>query len=268
MSRLEQRGKGILLLHDIHPWTAAAVPELLKQLKEKGWARRTGRAVGARRSRVLPWWPPRPERSGSLQPIAEPSVVDLGSAPHAWPKPDLVTPDDIVMPVPDAAAFALNEPLQQGSRTTEQAGTPRRLAGFVRRQTALPSCQIARAGVAGHWINMKGQKLVGADWAAPKPGRFTAARAGTAAPGTLAPAPVAARTARREGHRAKLGSPRPKLASLLKPGTKRRRSILSFWKTARMKHYLDETAISLAITENGTGQAERSLALPVCRSRL
>ena len=37
MSRLEARGKGILLLHDIHPATVAALPELLKQLKERGF---------------------------------------------------------------------------------------------------------------------------------------------------------------------------------------------------------------------------------------
>jgi peptidoglycan/xylan/chitin deacetylase (PgdA/CDA1 family) len=37
MSRLEARGKGILLLHDIHAATAAALPELLKALKEQGF---------------------------------------------------------------------------------------------------------------------------------------------------------------------------------------------------------------------------------------
>ncbi len=37
ISRLEQHGKGILLLHDIHPHTAAALPALLKELKDKGF---------------------------------------------------------------------------------------------------------------------------------------------------------------------------------------------------------------------------------------
>jgi peptidoglycan/xylan/chitin deacetylase (PgdA/CDA1 family) len=37
MAKLEARGKGIVLLHDIHPSTAAAVPELLLRLKEKGY---------------------------------------------------------------------------------------------------------------------------------------------------------------------------------------------------------------------------------------
>jgi peptidoglycan-N-acetylglucosamine deacetylase len=37
MSRLEKLGGGVLLLHDIHPWTAQGLPELLRQLKEHGF---------------------------------------------------------------------------------------------------------------------------------------------------------------------------------------------------------------------------------------
>ena len=37
ITRLEQHGRGILLLHDIHPHTAAALPALLKELKDKGF---------------------------------------------------------------------------------------------------------------------------------------------------------------------------------------------------------------------------------------
>jgi peptidoglycan/xylan/chitin deacetylase (PgdA/CDA1 family) len=37
MNRLEARGKGILLLHDIHPATVAALPGLLKNLKQRGF---------------------------------------------------------------------------------------------------------------------------------------------------------------------------------------------------------------------------------------
>jgi peptidoglycan/xylan/chitin deacetylase (PgdA/CDA1 family) len=38
MNRLEKRGKGsILLLHDIHPATVAALPGLLKELKDHGY---------------------------------------------------------------------------------------------------------------------------------------------------------------------------------------------------------------------------------------
>lgn len=37
MKRLEARGKGILLLHDIHAATAAALPGLLNELKQQGF---------------------------------------------------------------------------------------------------------------------------------------------------------------------------------------------------------------------------------------
>jgi len=37
MAALEKRGKGIILMHDIQPHTAAAMPELLKQLKAGGF---------------------------------------------------------------------------------------------------------------------------------------------------------------------------------------------------------------------------------------
>jgi peptidoglycan/xylan/chitin deacetylase (PgdA/CDA1 family) len=37
MSGLQRRGRGIILLHDIHPSTAAAVPHLLAQLKAGGY---------------------------------------------------------------------------------------------------------------------------------------------------------------------------------------------------------------------------------------
>jgi len=37
ITRLDEKGKGILLLHDIQPATALALPELLRQLKAKGY---------------------------------------------------------------------------------------------------------------------------------------------------------------------------------------------------------------------------------------
>ena len=37
LGRIEERGSGILLLHDIHAHTAAMVPALLSELKARGW---------------------------------------------------------------------------------------------------------------------------------------------------------------------------------------------------------------------------------------
>jgi hypothetical protein len=74
MTRLEKRGKGILLLHDIHKSTVAALPELLKELKEKGF-----RVV-----HVIPGDVPR-----RIQTVDEPGLAD-----HT------------VLPVPDVMSFA------------------------------------------------------------------------------------------------------------------------------------------------------------------
>ena len=37
MRRLNEKGRGILLMHDIHPATAMALPTLLKELKSQGY---------------------------------------------------------------------------------------------------------------------------------------------------------------------------------------------------------------------------------------
>jgi peptidoglycan/xylan/chitin deacetylase (PgdA/CDA1 family) len=66
MSRLEARGKGILLLHDIHPATVAALPVLLAKLKEAGFhivhvvpaaAEQIQTAGGEPTTRIRPAWP-------------------------------------------------------------------------------------------------------------------------------------------------------------------------------------------------------------------
>ena len=83
MSRLQARGKGILLLHDIHPKTVAALPGLLKELKAQGF-----HVV-----HVIPG-----ERPGRIETAGEPTV---------WPP---ITPvwatDRVVLPAPDETSFA------------------------------------------------------------------------------------------------------------------------------------------------------------------
>ena len=37
ISRIEERGKGILLLHDIHPRTVLALTEILNEFKSRGY---------------------------------------------------------------------------------------------------------------------------------------------------------------------------------------------------------------------------------------
>jgi peptidoglycan-N-acetylglucosamine deacetylase len=65
MTRLEARGKGILLLHDIHPATVAALPELLARLKDAGFhivhvvpaAAERIETAGEPPTRTRPTWP-------------------------------------------------------------------------------------------------------------------------------------------------------------------------------------------------------------------
>ncbi len=99
MSRLERRGKGILLLHDIHMATVAALPGLLKELKEKGF----------HIVHVVPG-----ERPGRIETVGEPAPLTTGSiAPWAdertgpsWPKVIADrTADRIALPAPDATSF-------------------------------------------------------------------------------------------------------------------------------------------------------------------
>jgi len=57
MARLQRTGRGIILLHDIHDSTAAAVPLLLAQLKEKGYRLVHLRAKAAAET-LAPYAPP------------------------------------------------------------------------------------------------------------------------------------------------------------------------------------------------------------------
>ena len=89
MSRLEARGKGILLLHDIHPGTVAALPELLKKLKEAGF-----HVV-----HVIPGAGDRIEIAG------EPAAAEEDDP--TWSKVVALPPDDrIELPAPDVNVFA------------------------------------------------------------------------------------------------------------------------------------------------------------------
>jgi peptidoglycan/xylan/chitin deacetylase (PgdA/CDA1 family) len=105
MRRLETRGKGILLLHDIHPATVAALPGLLKELKDKGF--HIVQVVPAA-SYVIAMANKPKARSLSSMLSGEAMIGNDGNRsarPH-WPHVlTNVAPDDSVLPVPDASAF-------------------------------------------------------------------------------------------------------------------------------------------------------------------
>jgi peptidoglycan-N-acetylglucosamine deacetylase len=102
MSRLEAKGKGMLLLHDIHPWTVAALPGLLKALKDKGF-----RIVQVVPSATVP---PGPIAGRSLWTVAwsmaGQTVMDDGGSGPAWPKvSDSPITEAADLPAPDEGAF-------------------------------------------------------------------------------------------------------------------------------------------------------------------
>jgi peptidoglycan/xylan/chitin deacetylase (PgdA/CDA1 family) len=89
MSRLEARGKGILLLHDIHPATVAALPELLDKLK----------AAGFHIVHVVPATAEQVETAGEPTTHTRP----------AWPAVTGIQIDDqVVTAAPDLKLFAPN----------------------------------------------------------------------------------------------------------------------------------------------------------------
>ncbi|MFZ2078655.1 MAG: polysaccharide deacetylase family protein [Xanthobacteraceae bacterium] len=111
MQRLEAYGKGILLLHDIHPSTVAALPGLLKELKDKGFhivqlvpaASYVIAMANKPKARML---------ASAMQSESEPAIgddIDHHAQPR-WPEAVAqsiasVAPEDSALPVPDAAAF-------------------------------------------------------------------------------------------------------------------------------------------------------------------
>jgi len=103
MRRLEALGKGILLLHDIHPATAAALPGLLQQLKDNGF--HIVQVVPAASYEIA--MAKKPEAISTL-PHNE-TIMGNGmdrSAQPSWPQSSADNAaDDSALPVPDPSAF-------------------------------------------------------------------------------------------------------------------------------------------------------------------
>jgi peptidoglycan/xylan/chitin deacetylase (PgdA/CDA1 family) len=120
ISRLEAKGKGMLLLHDIHPWTAAALPELLKQLKAHGFhivqvvpGASTAPAIAARSSFTVAW-------SATDQ-----EAIDDASLKPEWPQAgDDEMSETAALPAPDEAAFDPHYRPAQVMRTAAIAPDP------------------------------------------------------------------------------------------------------------------------------------------------
>jgi peptidoglycan-N-acetylglucosamine deacetylase len=116
MSRLEAKGKGMLLLHDIHPWTVAALPGLLKALKDKGF-----RIVQVVPSATAPLGPIAGRSLWTVAwSMAEQVVMDDSGNGPAWPKlSDSPITETADLPAPDEGAFDPNYALTRTVSTAD-----------------------------------------------------------------------------------------------------------------------------------------------------
>jgi peptidoglycan/xylan/chitin deacetylase (PgdA/CDA1 family) len=123
MSRLEAKGKGILLLHDIQARTVAALPRILKELKARGY--HIVHVVPATAER--PATPTEPEQ-WRLHPESENVAI------AHWSKiPNFVFADTGTLPAPslsdfawlDAQPVALAEPFDRTGQATHGVPLPR-----------------------------------------------------------------------------------------------------------------------------------------------
>ncbi len=160
ISRLEKRGSGILLLHDIHPWTAEALPEILKELKEKGF-------------HVVQIVPPAhlgPELAGGPRVWARAAampqarLVDKGGVSPAWPQANLPPESaSTVLAAPDETSFVVGEPIaldeSLGEETTSSPHWPE-LSEVAPADTAE---DFPAPGLADIGVSLRGQELVGTE---------------------------------------------------------------------------------------------------------
>jgi peptidoglycan/xylan/chitin deacetylase (PgdA/CDA1 family) len=106
MRRLEALGKGILLLHDIHPATAAALPGLLQQLKDSGF--HIVQVVPAAAYEIaMAKKPEAPMPASELR--GDETIIGNGmdhKTPASWPQTSANNAaDDSALPVPDPSTF-------------------------------------------------------------------------------------------------------------------------------------------------------------------
>jgi len=123
IKRLEDHGKGILLLHDIQPRTVAALPRILNELKARGY----------RIVHVVPATPEQPAtptepQQWQLHPPSETVAIS-----H-WPKiPNFVFADASMLPAPalsdldwhDGRSMTLAEPFDRVKRLVRDVPLPR-----------------------------------------------------------------------------------------------------------------------------------------------
>ncbi len=132
ISRLEALGKGILLLHDIHPKTVAALPNILAQLKTNGF--HIVQVVPSAAYEMAMVHRPAVTLLASAKPdeLMIGGGMDDGGAGPTWPQTaDGAAPDDVALPVPDASAFEPDTGVTVGGGAETQWPQPPDLAAII-----------------------------------------------------------------------------------------------------------------------------------------
>lgn len=116
MKRLEDKGKGILLLHDIQPRTVAALPRILHELKARGY--RIVQVVPA-----TPQNPPTPTETWEWQLHPPSETVAISH----WPKiPNFVFGDAVTLPAPSLSDMDWRDGQSMTLAESERARRPGR----------------------------------------------------------------------------------------------------------------------------------------------
>jgi peptidoglycan/xylan/chitin deacetylase (PgdA/CDA1 family) len=162
MSRLEKRGNGILLLHDIHKVTAEALPDLLKTLKDEGF-----RIVQMVPQSAAIAMAPAVKQNPEAGPVANPAASATAEAPEAAAEPE---PDVQSTPQLRHGPIVIS---MTGQRTLDDSSIRPRWPAFVSSTTpnliALPvpnvnsfdpgyPAELPTAHGVAHWLQMSSDK--------------------------------------------------------------------------------------------------------------
>jgi peptidoglycan/xylan/chitin deacetylase (PgdA/CDA1 family) len=118
LSRLERKGKGVLLLHDIQPRMVLALPALLTELKQRGF--KIVHVVPEGERPMLPEtqlvasaskdaWPrvlAAPAPRGTTGSSMEPLLAAAEPAAESMPAPDTILSEEIPLPLPRPVRYA------------------------------------------------------------------------------------------------------------------------------------------------------------------
>jgi peptidoglycan/xylan/chitin deacetylase (PgdA/CDA1 family) len=153
IARLDEKGKGIVLLHDIQPATALALPELLRGLKAKGYRivhvvpgkAETSTPVAARSA------PPPAPPAAETAPAAAPAAIAAVKPEAALPAPAADSlargedvPQDPVRPYTSGSKPARSMPTPGKFVTTEPGGWPPVISVPVPRAGGIGVSSVAR----------------------------------------------------------------------------------------------------------------------------